>query len=202
MRPRLCGDRRPFATRAHGRPYNGAVRDGALRRSVKAVARALWQVDLFAHRGLRRLRGDKPFLLAGECGRCAACCEAPAIAVGRLTWFLPSLRALFLGWQRVVNGFLLVRAEREGRVFVFRCTHFDDATRLCDSYESRPGMCRDYPRLVLWQPDPHFLPGCAYRAVSPRARELRLALESRPLTPEQRVRLRDGLHLDDDRPVR
>jgi hypothetical protein len=178
------------------------MRDGPLRRGLKAAARWHWELELRLHRAWRRWRGERPWLLAGECGRCASCCEEPAIAVGRATWYLASLRAAFLAWQRHVNGFELVRAERAGRVFVFRCTHFDPLSRTCDSYDSRPGMCRDYPRLVLWQADPRFLPRCAYRAVSPQAAGLRLALDAVRLTPEQRERLRAGLHLGDDGPRR
>ncbi|MGD8897613.1 MAG: hypothetical protein PVJ73_16395, partial [Acidobacteriota bacterium] len=67
-----------------------------------------------------------------------------------------------------------------------------------DSYESRPGMCRDYPRLLLWQPNPGLLPGCGYRAVVPNADGLRESLARLDLTPEQREKLRKGLGLDAD----
>jgi len=116
--------------------------------------------------------------------------------VGALTWSWWPVRRLFLWWQRRVNGFLPVRAEEEGWTFVFRCTHFDHATRSCDSYASRPGMCRDYPRLLLWQANPELLPRCGYRASPPNAEGLRAALSRLPLTPEQREKLRRGLRLD------
>ena len=140
------------------------MRDGLLLRALKRVV--LWQfrVDLALHRALRRGRGERPWTLGGECRRCAACCEAPSIAAGAVVWSVPAARRLFLWWQRRVNGFELVRADDEGRSFVFLCTHFDPAARSCDSYDSRPGMCRDYPRLLLWQPNPELLPGCGYRA--------------------------------------
>ena len=80
----------------------------------------------------------------------------------------------------MVNGFVLVAHEPRQRVLLFRCTHFEPVTRACDSYASRPGMCRDYPRLMLWQPGPEFLPGCGYRAIAPNAQGLRLALERVP----------------------
>jgi hypothetical protein len=171
------------------------VRDGAVRRVVKAVARAHYAVELCVHRALRRVRGERPHALGGECRLCARCCEAPAIQAGRLTWSLRSLRAGFLWWQRVVNGFELVEARSRARLFVFRCAHFDPVKRRCDSYASRPGMCRDYPRLLLWQPDPELLPGCGYRAVAPNATGLRRALADQPLTPEQRERLHRELRL-------
>ena len=113
-----------------------------------------------------------------------------------MTWSLPTLRRLFLGWQRRVNGFELTATDARARLFVFRCSHYDRATRACDSYGSRPGMCRDYPRLLLWQPNPELLPGCGYRAMPPNVVGLRAALGRLPLTPEQRDKLRRGLRLD------
>jgi Fe-S-cluster containining protein len=114
-----------------------------------------------------------------------------------MVWFLPVARWLFLSWQRRVNGFELVDRDPRGRAFVFRCTHFDPIRRSCDSYESRPGMCRDYPRLQLWQASPEFLPGCGYSAIAPNAAGLRAGLDRLELTDEQRERLRRGLRLGD-----
>ncbi len=174
------------------------MRDGHLRRAVKRVARWHFDANLGLHRWWRRRRGERPFVLRGECRRCAACCEAPAIAAGRAVWFLPLAQRLFLAWQRHVNGFELVERDRAGRVFVFRCTHFDLATRSCDSYDSRPGMCRDYPRLLLWHGAPEFLGGCGYRAAPPNASGLAASLDRLDLTDAQRRRLRRGLSLEDD----
>lgn len=172
------------------------MRDGPIRRTVKAIARARYFLDLRATRALRRVSGERPFQLGGSCQRCARCCEAPAIQVGRLVWSMPLLRRLFLWWQREVNGFELTGTDRAGRAFVFRCSHFDWASRSCDSYASRPGMCRDYPRALLWQPNPELLPGCGYRPVARNAEALTRALEARGLTEEQREKLRRGLFLD------
>ena len=172
------------------------MRDGPFLRVVKRLARLRFTVDLAAHRAVGRARGDRPWTLGGECRRCAACCEAPAIAVGSVTWSVPLARHAFLWWQRRVNGFELVRADEDDRSFVFRCAHFDRATRSCDSYGSRPGMCRDYPRLLLWQASPDLLPGCGYRASPPNAAGLRRELDRLDLTPEQREKLRKGLRLD------
>ncbi|HVO11076.1 MAG TPA: YkgJ family cysteine cluster protein [Vicinamibacteria bacterium] len=170
--------------------------DSLVLAAVKRVALWRFQADLAVHRAVRWARGERPWRLGGDCRRCASCCEAPAIAVGALTWSWWPVRRLFLWWQRRVNGFLPVRAEEEGWTFVFRCTHFDHATRSCDSYASRPGMCRDYPRLLLWQANPELLPRCGYRASPPNAEGLRAALSRLPLTPEQREKLRRGLRLD------
>ena len=105
------------------------------------------------------------------------------------------LRRLFLRWQEAVNGFVLTQARRSERTFVFRCTHFDAATRSCDSYASRPGMCRDYPRALLFQPQPEMLSGCGYRPVARNAARVLRVLQDQPLTDEQRVRLSRELHL-------
>ena len=164
---------------------------------MKRLARWCWSVDVAVHRACQRARGNRPFLLGGDCRRCAACCEAPAIHAPSLLFHLPRIRAAFLAWQRVVNGFHLVEARPWGHLFVFRCTHFDRETRSCDSYGSRPGICRDYPRLILFQPQPEFLAGCGYRAVSPNAKGLLKALEGRGLSPEAKAALRTGLYLDE-----
>ena len=171
------------------------MRDGAVRRTVKAVARWAWQVDLAAHRAWRRFRGERPYRLGGSCASCARCCEQPGIAVGRFTWHVPALRAVFVAWQRHVNGFLLVGRRRQGRVLLFQCTHFDPAMRRCDSYASRPGMCRDYPRLLLWQASPEMLPGCGYRPIAPNAARFLRVLDGHELSPTQRERLERDLHL-------
>ena len=164
---------------------------------MKRLALLSSRANLAAHRVLRRARGEQPWRLQGSCRRSGACCEAPAIAVGRLVWSLPSARRLFLGWQRRVNGFELASVDARAHVFVFRCSHFDPATRSCDSYDSRPGMCRDYPRLLLWQPNPETLPPCGYRATPPNAAGLRLSIDRQELTPAQREKLRRGLRLGD-----
>ena len=173
------------------------MKDPLLLRAVKRVALWSFRANLAAHRAWRRSRGERPFTLGGSCRRSGACCEAPAIVVGRVTWSMRAVRRLFLAWQRRVNGFDLVATDARARVFVFRCSHFDPGTRSCDSYDSRPGMCRDYPRLLLWQPNPEMLPPCGYRAIAPNAAGLRTSLERLDLTPTQREKLRQGLRLGD-----
>jgi hypothetical protein len=172
------------------------MKDNGLRRALKGVARANYGLNALVYRAVRRWRGQAPYLLGGECRRCARCCEAPAIQVGRAVWYLPTLRRMFLAWQRHVNGFELVARDVAHRAFVFRCTHFDWGTRSCDSYDSRPGMCRDYPRALLYQPNPEMLPGCGYRPLARNAAGLRAALAPLPLTPEQRDKLEKGLRLE------
>ncbi len=172
------------------------MRDGLLLRGVKRIF--LWQylADLHIHRTFSRLRGDRPWTLTGECRRSAQCCEAPAIVAGWVTSSVPIVRRLFLAWQRRVNGFELTRVDADAGLFVFRCTHFDAATCSCDSYDSRPGVCRDYPRNLMWQANPQLYAGCGFRALPPNAAGLRAALDALDLTPEQREKLRRGLRLD------
>ena len=171
------------------------MKDGPARRSVKAVARAAFFLNRWADRGFLHVRGQQSFLLGGACERCAACCEAPAIRVHAALWLAPAFRRTFLWWQEAVNGFVLTEARRAERTFVFRCTHFDAATRSCDSYASRPGMCRDYPRALLFQPRPEMLPGCGYRPLARNAARVLRVLQEQPLTDEQRARLSRELHL-------
>lgn len=173
------------------------MKDNLLRRTAKRLALWNFNVNVWA---TRRAQGPAPYTLGGDCRRCARCCEAPSLQVGPVVWFVPTLRRTFLWWQRHVNQWELAREESDGRVFVFRCGHFDPATRLCDSYESRPGMCRDYPRALLAQPSPEMLPGCGYRPVARNAERFLEVLENQPMTPEQRERLRRGLHLDPNPP--
>ena len=172
------------------------MKDGLATRTLKAVARGAFFLNVWTDRGRRRLLGEPSYLLGGACQRCAACCEAPAIQVHALVWLAPTLRRVFLWWQRQLNGFELLEARRRERTFVFRCTHFDHATRSCDSYASRPGMCRDYPRALLHQTRPELLPGCGYRPLARNAAELRRELLGRPLSDEQRTRLRRELFLE------
>lgn len=172
------------------------MKDGPVRRAVKRVALWNFVLSLSVHRALDRRRGRIPHDLGGQCRRCARCCEAPGIQVAWAVWYLPTLRRLFLWWQERVNGFVLVDRDVAGRVFIFRCTHFDWETRSCDSYDSRPGMCRDYPRVLLRQADPQFLPGCGYRPVARNADRLVRSLERASVTREQMARLKKDLRLE------
>lgn len=172
------------------------MKDGPIRRLIKRVALACFVVNVSGTRALWRLRGDKAHKLGGQCRKCAACCEAPAIQVGRLLWYLPTLRRVFLAWQKHVNGFVLVDRLIAHKTYVFRCTHFDWESRRCDSYDSRPGMCRDYPRSLLWQSNPEMLPGCGYRPIAPGAKRLLGALEKENLSPEALEKVKKKLHLE------
>lgn len=144
--------------------------------------------------GLRRRLRPPPWRLGGTCGSCAACCERPTIRVGPWTRRFPPLRRTFLTWQRVVNGFLLV-AEGEAH-FVFRCTHFEPVTRRCDSYATRPHLCRDYPRALLDQPWPELFDRCGYRAIAPNAEGLAAEVDKLPLDEAAKADLRKKLRVE------
>jgi uncharacterized protein len=172
------------------------VRDTLLLRAVKRVTLWNFVLNVGAHRLWLGWRGEHVYKLGGDCRRCARCCEAPALRVGRLVFRLATARALFLWWQQHVNGWSLTGEDRSARVLVFRCSHFDPVLRSCDSYASRPGPCRDYPRLLLEQTRPEFLPGCGYRPISPRALPLRRALEDQGVSGETLARLARELYLE------
>ncbi len=172
------------------------MKDGLGRRALKRAALWNFNLNVQAHRAWRRARGERAFVLGGECRRCARCCEAPSVRGSLVVWHVAPLRRLFLWWQERVNGFVLTGKDAGTRAFVFRCTHFDPVARSCDTYDSRPGMCRDYPRLQLWESNPDFLPGCGYRATAPNAARLTALLAEKPLSAEQREKLRRGLHLE------
>jgi Fe-S-cluster containining protein len=171
------------------------LKDGVVRTSLKRLARAHFYVNVGVSRWLLKVKERTPYALGGTCGGCAACCEAPAIRASAPVWYLPSLRRVFLWWQEKVNGFALVRTSPQLRLFVFRCAHFDPVTRRCDSYDTRPGMCRDYPRALLHQPGPEFFPGCGYYPVAVGRERWLKTLQGRGLSEEQMSKLKKGLHL-------
>jgi hypothetical protein len=173
------------------------LRDDPGRYLLKRVALVLFYTNRLPQRLWERWRGRSTYGLAGTCQRCALCCERPTLRLNALFWHVRWLRQALLAWQAHVNRFHLVETQRAARLLVFRCAHFDERTRRCDSYASRPGMCRDYPRGLLQQALPEFLPGCGYRPVLRRAASMRRALERQGLSPEQRERLTRELLLDE-----
>ena len=116
--------------------------------------------------------------------------------MGLVAWFFPRTRRLFLGWQRLVNGFELVEADARSRTFSFRCTHFDPVTRLCDSYSSRPGMCRDYPRVHLDAAWPELFERCGYRPRAIDRQGMLAEVDATGLDPDARAALRRRLYLE------
>jgi uncharacterized protein len=166
------------------------MRDGKIRSAIKKTLARMYLRDV------QRRRQRTPWVLAGECRSCASCCEAPTIAVGSFMFFVRPLNAIWLWWQRVVNGFVLVERNRRARAFVFKCTHFDVETRRCDSYESRPGMCHDYPRMLLEEADPELFSSCGYRAVAKNGAQMIEALKAKGVDGEQLVQITKKLRLE------
>ena len=173
------------------------MRDGKTRRVLKTIARMKFLVDVKLTRCIKRLRGEERYRLAGRCCRCGACCETPMIQCHPLLFHSHWMRRALIAWHRHVNGFVYIGEDRPGHTLVFRCTHFDAATRGCDSYETRPGMCRDYPRNLLTCSEPDLLPSCGYKAVDRRAKHMREALAQLDVGPELRRELERRLHLDE-----
>jgi uncharacterized protein len=171
------------------------MQDGPLRGAVKRFVRALWTFEMVARRRLRIAVGRERWVLGGACRSCARCCDTPTVRVGAIVWHLPTPRRIFLWWQRAVNGFDLVRADRAARTFVFRCGHLLAESRRCDSYATRPFMCRDYPRLLLEAPWPDLFEECGHHAVARNAAGVREALARTHLPAERQADLAKKLHL-------
>jgi uncharacterized protein len=163
------------------------MRDGPWRRGVKALARWRYAADLAVTRRLRAARGEtEPYELHGACTACGACCESPAIQVWPPLLRLRSARLVLRLWHRWVNGFEQIGMDRKHGVLIFHCTHYDPQSKRCDSYESRPGMCRDYPVNLLDEPRPQFLPPCTLYALHRDHDQRRAELDELELSPEKR----------------
>ncbi len=172
------------------------MRDGPLRRLVKRLARWVQGVDLALGRALLRWQGQPLYRLEGSCSGCGACCEHPTVELPRVLFTFRIYRGLLVRWHRWVNGLELERLDRRARALVFRCTHFDPETRGCDSYDSRPTMCRDYPRALLYQAAPELFEACTHRLVYRNAARFDELLQDQDLPPEQLAELRRKLGLD------
>ncbi|MGC4120281.1 MAG: hypothetical protein QM765_38010 [Myxococcales bacterium] len=163
---------------------------------LKRALAAVWLFELRLRRAFARRREPARWAISGTCACCGGCCVEPSIRVGRLTWFLPTLRALFLWWQQRVNGMELLRTERQLKIFVFSCSHYDRATKRCDSYDSRPGMCRDYPRLMEEHAWPQLLENCSYGVRALGQEGLRASIDATDLPEEKKAELRRKLRLE------
>jgi hypothetical protein len=169
-----------------------AMKDGAALSLLKRLVAGLWRIELAVRRVISRPRWE----LVGACTHCGKCCVQPSIRAGAFTWYLPMLRRLFLAWQRRVNGFTLLTVERGTRTFVFQCAHHEATTGRCDSYASRPGMCRDYPRVLLDQGWPELFDTCGFRTIARNAPSMRAAIDATALSDEEKAELRRKLRLD------
>jgi Fe-S-cluster containining protein len=172
------------------------MKDGLLRSSIKFVVRLGYLCEVRIRRRLRR--SQREFKLAGHCSNCGACCETPAVQMPPLLLRFKSIRGAVVLWQKWVNGFELIGRDRKHGILIFRCTHFDPDTKLCDSYGTRPGACRDYPRNLLDDPLPEFPEACTFHAVSRNAQRIRDSLADLDLAPEELAKLEATFYAKDD----
>ena len=141
------------------------MEDGFIRKAVKFTARMRYSMDVALTRRINSARGERFFDLAGSCRSCGQCCETPVIQIYPPLFYFKSVRWVMKSWHGLINGFEFMAEDRRSKCLIFRCTHLDARTRRCDSYDSRPGLCRDYPRNQLDYANPEFLEGCGYQAV-------------------------------------
>lgn len=166
-----------------------------MRAAIKAVARVFYFLEVWLGRAWLRQRGEIRYELLGECQRCARCCEEPSLRLNPLLFHLKPLRNAVIWWQWYVNRFAAKRSDFETCVITFKCHHFDWRTRRCDSYDTRPGLCRDYPRFLMEQPWPELHDDCGYRALDRNAARLAAALDGVEMSEEERERLKRKLHV-------
>jgi len=170
------------------------MKDGLFRRFIKKIALLSHSIDLAI---TRRSLGPPPYILKGECNGCGACCVNPTIHLYPPFFYVRSIRWMYITWHRVINGFKLVEENRKDKTLVFECTHYDPTTKLCDSYDSRPGMCRDYPKNMVYLPNPEFFEECSYTAEYRYAQGMREALEKTGLSEEKLKELKKKLHIEE-----
>ena len=171
------------------------MKDGPLKSAIKLAARSRYMADLKVTRWIKSFSGEPYFRLTGTCNRCGQCCQTPVIPVYPLLFYLPIFKQMVVAWHRVVNGFVLIKEERQEGLLVFECTHWDNASKQCDSYASRPGMCRDYPGNLVYAADPDLFDTCGYRVVLKNADRMARALEEADLSPETLQKLKANLHV-------
>ena len=169
---------------------------------LRIFKRILWwryAADLWITRRILKFRGEERYYLRGKCNHCGRCCEYPSVQMNEFAYHVEIYRRMVIRWHRTVNGFKLFKQHKHEATLTFTCLHYDPMTRRCDSYSSRPGMCRDYPMNQIYSVNPHFFPECGFYAVDKRAGSFRAALEKTDLPPEKLEELYRKLHLEEDR---
>jgi Fe-S-cluster containining protein len=171
------------------------MQDGFIRKTIKFTARMRYSLDVALSRRIKSARGERFFDLAGSCKGCGRCCDTPVIQVYPPLFYFKSVRWAMKTWHGLINGFECIAENRRAKCLVFRCTHLDPRTRRCDSYDSRPGLCRDYPRNQLDSANPEFLEGCGYRAVLKNSEAMSASLDALDLPPEKLNALKQKLNV-------
>ena len=161
------------------------MKDGIIRKSLKSIALLGYTVDLRITRLVLKAKGEPLYHLRGSCNKCGACCKSPMVPIFPPFFYLKPIRWIILTWHRLVNGFEYIDENPKSQMFIFRCTHWNSETKMCDSYDSRPGMCRDYPCNLVYSTNPIFLKECSYYAVDKNAERMKAALEDLNLPPEK-----------------
>lgn len=171
------------------------MRDGLFLKCFKTIVLIRFHVDRYLTRRYLHLKGEPLYRLGGHCNQCGACCETPAVQVHRGVFLSRSATWLIKWWHWKINGFRLIEKDRKNRVFIFKCTHFDPETKQCDSYNSRPGMCRDYPRPLLFSTNPEFFKQCGHYPVRKSAGSFRQSIENLDFPDDKKQELIRKLHL-------
>lgn len=172
------------------------MKDGIVRTFIKLIAGIVYFIDLKITRFFWKLSGVKSYHLRGECSKCGACCVSPSIQVGKLVWNIGFFEICFLVWQKYVNGFEFVDRESQGRIYVFKCNHYNSEKNECDSYFSRPVMCRDYPKALTYQINPVFFKTCTLRPIDKKAKKILDKLQTKNMTEEQIELIKKELFLE------
>lgn len=171
------------------------MKDSRIIRAIKRVSYWRWRADTAFTRMILKRRGEPMWKLNGTCNGCGACCTTPMIQIYPPLFYFKSIRWMIITWHRIVNGFEYIDQNRREKYFIFKCTHYDPETKLCDSYDSRPGMCRDYPTNLLYFSNPEFLDDCSYTAEYKYAEEMRDALDGLDLPEETLNELKEKLRV-------
>jgi Fe-S-cluster containining protein len=171
------------------------MRDNFIQKIVKNSIRCYYLSALWLNRKRLKRKGLPKYELLGKCEGCGKCCENPAIKVGFFLSYINTCRTIYFWWQKKINGFVFQREDEDRHIFYFLCTHWDTKTKRCDSYESRPGICRDYPRNLLYSSIPDFFEECGYKPKDKNAEKFNLALEKVNLDEEKKDQLKKKLFL-------
>lgn len=171
------------------------MKDHWSKKIIKNLARHYYMGSLWLNRKKLKRKGLPRYELTGKCESCAKCCEKPAIAIGPITNKISFIRFIYIAWQKHINGFIFLEHDKEKGVLYFTCSHFDTFTRKCDSYDSRPGMCRDYPRNLLYTSIPDFFVECGYKPKDKNADRFNIALDKAKISEEKKEKIRKKLFL-------
>jgi len=165
-------------------------------RALRLLAAGCYAVDVRVSRWLTAWReGRSAYEIRGSCNQCGACCVTPTVALPTLMYRMRTIRRLVIAWQVHVNRFELLQDDRTDRALVFRCPHHDSEHQRCRCYETRPGMCRDYPRSLALAANPEFFGSCGYYAHYRDADAMREALAELDLPPDKQAELEERLRL-------